>query len=161
MPGETVIGGAVTVNVAVVSVPPLATTITVLGPITALAGTFRLVLQLPQTSTWTISVFQDAPLKVMPPAGIVSSGTKPELLIVTRILKVPVLGESVIGGILTVKVAADTVPPFVVTITLLAPTAASVGTLKLVDQAPESLTTISPSFQTLPPNVILPTGILS
>ena len=78
-------------NVAVVTVPPLVATLTVLGPITALAGTFRLVLQLPQTSTWTIPVFHELSLKVMPPAGIVSSGTKLALLIVTRTLKVPVL----------------------------------------------------------------------
>jgi hypothetical protein len=72
-----------------------------------------------------------------------------------------VLGDKVIGGTVTVNVAVVTVPPVVVTLTVLAPTFAFVGTLKLVDQLPESLTVISDVFQGVSLNFMPPTLIVS
>jgi hypothetical protein len=71
------------------------------------------------------------------------------------------LGERAIGGTVTVKVAVAIEPLFVVTVTVLAPLAASDGTLRLAVQLPELSMSISVLFHALVPNFMPPLGILS
>jgi hypothetical protein len=81
-------------------------------------------------------MFQGEPSNLIPSEGIVSSGTKLEPDIVTDAYRGPLLGEMVIGGAITEKVAVAVAPPVVITLTVLLPATAFGGTLSPIFQLP-------------------------
>jgi hypothetical protein len=116
--GVIVITGAVIVKLVVPTVPPDVVTSTGFAPQqTAVSGTLMLIDHRPEPSTVIAMVFQGSPSNVMPPTGIVSSGTKLEPVRVARVYGGPLLGDIDSVGATKVKVAEAIVPASALTIT--------------------------------------------
>ena len=133
--GVRVTTAATIVKVADDTVPAAVVTEMVLLPQqAAVSGTLRLMFQCPEPSIGISTVFQGELSNFNPPMGILSSGTKLEPVRDTSVYGGPLAGETVVGGLVTVKVAVATVPPVVATLTVLEPGVALAGTLRLVFQ---------------------------